>query len=432
MTTPSTVLIVDDEKGIRAGLETALARSGYRSIPCASLAEARAVLARREGLDCALVDIRLGDGSGLELLPELRAFGDVPVIVATAYDDGERTIEAMRDGAFDYFTKPFDLPRLLAAVERAVKRKAATAASALAIPAAGTTSLVGRSAAMHVLWKTLGRAASSRAHVLVRGEGGTGKSLVARAIYDFSAPVRRDDDHTVHAVRTLRLGASTDVAQLDAEVSEARAGETVILSGLGDMGAAPSARLAEWLRGAPPVRVIGVVTIPHLEAQAREILAPDLYCQLAILEIVVPPLRERRSDIPLLVSHALSETRARAITEEAMATLVRHDWPGNVRELFLAVRRAAEMCGGEVIDEGDLPQELSAMPPPSQEVGGQYLGLPLREAVARLERDLLVQALRKAEGNRTLAAKMLGIPRPQLYAKLDEHGLSRESGTNRR
>src|SRR5262249_42604155 len=125
----------------------------------------------------------------------------------------------------------------------------------------------------------------------------------------------------------------------------------------------------------------------------------------------------------------LASTRARAVSEDAMAALVRHDWPGNVRELFLVVRRAAEMCSGEVIDVHDLPPELASSPSSSPDRVNPYLGLPLREALARLERELLVAALRKAEGNRAAAARILGIPRPQLYAKLDEHGLTDRRST---
>ena len=410
----TTILIVDDEKWIRAGLSTVLARASHRVVVAQSLAEARARLAEASSFDCALVDIRLKDGSGLELLRELRSgkHRDLPVIVATAYDDGERTIEAMRDGAFDYLTKPFDLPRLVATVERAIKQRRA-AASTASIPVEGNA-LVGRSAAMHAVWKTMGLAAGSRAPVLVKGEAGAGKELVARGIHEFSSGGSAP-------LSTLRLHASTDVAELRDALAAARAGGTLILDGVGELSEAAQGHLGAWLSEAPPVRVIAQVRLAHGVTEVP--LLAELYYQLAVIEIVVPPLRERRSDVPLLVSRAIVDTRARAITEEAMAALVRHDWPGNVRELFLTIRRAAEMCRGEVIDSADLPPEL-ASPATMTEPAGRYLGLPLREALARLERDLLSAALRRAEGNRTAAAKILGIPRPQLYAKLEEHGLS--------
>lgn len=410
----STILIVDDEKGIRAGLSTAIARVGHRAVVAGSLAEARARLAETPTLDCALVDIRLKDGNGLELLRELRAgrHRDVPVIMATAYDDSERTIEAMRDGAFDYLTKPFDLPRLVATVERAIKQRRASEAAIE--PTVESAPLVGRSAAMHAVWKAIGRAAGSDAPVLVKGEAGAGKELVARAIHDYSPRATAE-------ISAVRFDPGADAAEVRRALEGAGAGATLLLDGAGELSPAAQAYLSTWLTEAPKGRVIAMVRLPHGAPEVP--LLPELYYQLAVIEIAVPPLRERRSDVPLLVSRALLGTRARAISEEAMAALVAHDWPGNVRELFLTIRRAAEMCRGEVIGAEDLPPEL-ASPAAAVEPTNQYLGLPLREALARLERDLLSAALRRAEGNRTAAAKLLGIPRPQLYAKLEEHGLS--------
>jgi DNA-binding NtrC family response regulator len=410
----STILIVDDEKGIRAGLSTAIARVGHRAVVAASLAEARARLAEEGSFDCALVDIRLKDGSGLELLRELRAgrHRDLPVIVATAYDDSERTIEAMRDGAFDYLTKPFDLPRLVATVERAIKQRRAPVAAA-PLPAESMP-LVGRSAAMHAVWKTIGRAAGSHAPVLVKGEAGVGKELVARAIHEYSPRAEAP-------LSAVRFDASTELSELRCALADTRAGGTLLVDGAGELSPAGQGCFGAWLAETPPVRVIALVRLAHGSSEVP--LLPELYYQLAVIEIAVPPLRERRSDVPLLVSRAIVGTRARAISEEAMAALLRHDWPGNVSELFLTIRRAAEMCRGEVIDADDLPPEL-ATPATAAEPANLYLGLPLREALARLERDLLSSALRRAEGNRTVAAKLLGIPRPQLYAKLEEHGLS--------
>jgi DNA-binding NtrC family response regulator len=150
-------------------------------------------------------------------------------------------------------------------------------------------------------------------------------------------------------------------------------------------------------------------------------LREDLYYRLAVIEIDVPPLRARRSDIPLLVARALLGSPARAVSEEAMARLLTYGWPGNVRELFHSVERAAVLAGGEIIDVDDLGDVLRATP--TGGAGESYDGLPLREALAQLERRLIQQALQRTGGNRSEAARQLGISRPQLYAKLDEHGL---------
>src|SRR6185295_15130699 len=187
----SAVLIVEDEPGLREGLASAVGTLGHRVLEAAGIAEARARLVERP--DCVLLDIRLKDGDGLDFLKELREGEqrDVPVIVATAYGDSERTIRAMRDGAFDYLTKPFDLPALRATIERALKQRALSRAVApadgdrgtAALTAAAAGDLVGTSAAMLAVWKLIGRAASSPAPVLITGETGTGKERVARAIH---------------------------------------------------------------------------------------------------------------------------------------------------------------------------------------------------------------------------------------------------------
>ncbi|MEO5730253.1 MAG: response regulator, partial [Byssovorax sp.] len=228
---------------------------GHHTLAAPGLAEARALVAS-ETIDCMLLDIRLKDGSGLDLLRELRR-GDhreIPVIVATAYGDSERTIRAMRDGAFDYLTKPFDLPRLVATVERAIKQRRASEATAP--PPVESTPLVGRSAAMHAVWKTMGLAAGSRAPVLVKGEAGAGKELVARGIHEFSSGGSAP-------LSAVRLHASTDVTELRDALAAARAGGTLILDGVGELSEAAQGYLGAWLSEAPPVRVIAQVRLAH-------------------------------------------------------------------------------------------------------------------------------------------------------------------------
>jgi DNA-binding NtrC family response regulator len=155
-------------------------------------------------------------------------------------------------------------------------------------------------------------------------------------------------------------------------------------------------------------------------------LREELYYRLAVIEIELPPLRARRSDIPLLVAHALRGKRARAVSEAAMQRLSESPWPGNVRELFHVLERAAVLCGSEVIDVGDLPESLRAPEHPAAAADGDDLSL--HGAVARLEKELIQKALERAKGNRSAAARLLGIGRPQLYAKLEEHGLGGPRG----
>jgi two-component system response regulator AtoC len=450
------ILVVEDDDGLREGLCSVVRSLGFAPIGAAGLAEARQAV-RDHAFDCVLLDIRLRDGDGLDFLRELRRHGqhaDLPVIVATAYGDSERTIRAMRDGAFDYVTKPFDLPRLRAIVERAVKNRDLSRALPQVPPVdtgePAPAGLVGTSMAMLGIWKLIGRAAASTAPVLITGETGTGKELVARAIHDYS-PVGGGPFVAVNVAALPpslieselfghEKGAFTGAIARRSGRFELAAGGTLFLDEIGDLEPNLQTKLLRVLQSGSFERVGGtealtnsarILTATNKPVKPRHgdgsgapagVLREDLYYRLAVIEIDVPPLRARRSDIPLLVARALEGSPARAVSEEAMAHLLAYGWPGNVRELFHSVQRAAVLCGGEIIDVDDLADVLRAAPAPSGDAE-DYRDLPLRDAVAQLERRLIEAALRRADGNRSEAARQLGISRPQLYAKLDEYGL---------
>jgi DNA-binding NtrC family response regulator len=449
--TASTVLIVEDEPGLRQGLCDVVTAMGLSAIAASGVGEGRRSF-EQHAIDCVLLDIRLRDGDGLDFLRELRAGSarDVPVIVATAYGDSERTIRAMRDGAFDYLTKPFDLPLLRTTVLRATKQRALSRAAATPVPAgagAGAAEpalgdLIGTSAAMLAVWKLIGRAAASAAPVLITGETGTGKELVARAIHAYSA--RSGDPFVAINLSALpptlieselfghERGAFTGATARRSGRFESAGDGTLFLDEIGDLDPALQSKLLrgvqegtfervggnELLRSR--ARVIAATNRPVRPGTPGATLREDLYYRLAVIEIEVPPLRARRSDIPQLVSHALRGTPARAVSEEAMADLSGYGWPGNVRELFHVLQRAAVLCGGEVVDAVDLPE-------PSPVAGGGGPAddddLSLHAAVGRLEKRLISRALERAKGNRSAAARLLGIGRPLLYAKIEEHHL---------
>lgn len=431
----SVVLIVEDERGLREGLGRAVEKSGHDALLASSIAEAKVALGGGR-VDCILLDIRLRDGDGLTLLRELRRGPrkDVPVIVATAYGDSERTIEAMRDGAFEYLTKPFDLPQLLATVDRAVKQVALARAPRDPAPTAQGP-LVGTSAAMLHVWKVIGRAAAATTPVLVIGEPGTGKELVARAVHDYSPRAKEP----FVAVSPSALPAATLEGELfgderNAGAAVRRAGRgTLFLDEVGALDPQLQSKLLHLLPDAeaprsgarPPLaaRIVAATHGPARPGQPGATLREDLYYRLAVIEIEIPPLRERRSDIPLLVAHALIDTPSRAVSEEAMAQLLAYSWPGNVRELFHVIHRAAVMCGGEVIDLADLAEAVRA-PKSATSATDAYEALPLREALAALERRMILRALAAAGGNRAEAARRLRIARQQLYAKMEEHGIA--------
>ncbi len=447
----ATVLVVDDERGIREGLSRALTAHGHRAKTAATLAEARVALTA--DVDCVLLDLRLTDGDGMGFLKTLRDAGnEVPVIVATAYGDSARTIEAMRIGAFDYVTKPFDLPGLLETVDRAVRQRSLAQATPRVSeePAAPPGTLIGTSAAMLAVWKLIGRAAATDAPVLITGETGTGKELVARNVHLLSrrasAPFvggepRRAAARSCWIERALRAREGRvhrrGAAQAPGRFELAEGG-TLFLDEIGDLDLPLQTRLLRVMQeqgyervGGPEtlradVRIVAATHKPVRPGLPGATLREDLYYRLAVIELELPPLRARRSDIPLLVQHALATTRARAVSEEAMTLLQRYAWPGNVRELLHTVQRAAAVSAAEVIDAPDLPAALrEASGPRESEAGaaGAYESMPLREALASLEKHLITRALEKAGGNRAEAARILGIARPQLYVKLEEHGL---------
>jgi DNA-binding NtrC family response regulator len=448
------VLVVEDEAGLRQGLVAAVESLSFTAVAAASLAEARRLVAD-EPIDCVLLDIRLRDGDGLDFLRELRRGGhrDVPVIVATAYGDSERTIAAMRDGAFDYLTKPFNFPLLLATVERAVKQRALsqTIISPPPPPSQGH-GLVGTSTAMLAIWKLIGRAAASEAPVLITGETGTGKELIAKAIHDYSARAKEPFSPVNLAALPPTLieselfghekGAFTGAAARRAGRFELAASGTLFLDEIGDLEPVLQTKLLRVLqdgsyervggseRLANRARVVSATNKPVRPSEPGCVLREDLYYRLAVVELEVPPLRARKSDIPLLVAHALLGTPARAVSEEAMALLLAYRWPGNVRELIHVLQRAALLSGSEVIDVPNLPETVreEARRSPTPQLGARDEDKPLREAVAELEKRMILAALERAHGNRSEAARKLGIARPQLYAKMEEHGIGRGHG----
>jgi DNA-binding NtrC family response regulator len=446
----SRVLIVEDEAGLRDGLVAAIGRLGQQAVPAAGLGEARKVLAAGP-VDCILLDLRLKDGNGLDLLREVRTgpHRETPVIVATAYGDSERTIAAMRDGAFEYLTKPFNLPQLLETVERALKQHDL----ARDLPDEGTEppasarareQLIGTSTAMLAIWKLIGRAAASDAPVLITGETGTGKELVARAVHRFSprAPAAFVPVNLAALPPTLieselfghEKGSFTGaVARRQGRFEQADGG-TLFLDEIGDLDAALQTKLLRVLQDgsyervgsaeqlASRARVVSATNKPVRPGAAGCVLREDLYYRLAVIEIEVPPLRARKSDIPLLVARALDGTSSRAVSEDAMAALLNYGWPGNVRELVHVLERAAALSGSEVIDLADLPPQVRVSEGPARVAPGDE-EVPLRDAVAALEKRMIVRALERTGNNRAEAARRLGIARTQLYAKMEEHGI---------
>jgi two-component system response regulator AtoC len=444
MTKTHHVLIIDDDKTVRNALAGALEQSGYRTTTADGLESARRCLGEA-AFDAVLLDIRLRDGDGLEFLESLKVERPhVPIIMATAYGDSDRTIRAMKAGAFEYVTKPFDFDALLSTVARAVHSPPlARVASAGPDP-----SFVGSSPAMLEVWKAIGRAAASPTTVLITGESGVGKELVARALHAHGTRRGPFIAVNVAALPTALVeselfghekGAFTGATQRREGRFELASGGTLFLDEIGDLDSALQTKLLRVLEDGGFERVGGATRIVSdariLAATSRPVtpgspgatLREDLYYRLGVVHIEVPPLRQRRQDIPMLVETFLHRAPGprRAISAAAMQMLERHSWPGNVRQLRHAVENACVMSNADVLDCQDFGLPIESSDRPSSAPSSDD-NLNLRQHLERVERALIVKALAVAGGNRAQAARLLGIRRALLYARILQLGLHGE------
>lgn len=428
----ATVLIVDDDAALREGLAEALGDLGHRVEEAGDGAAALQRLAG-PGIDAVLLDVRMPGMDGLEVLRRIRALPAPPAVaVLTAVPTAANTIEAMRLGAVDHLAKPVGradlaalLPRLLQAAEPAREAPPETARDG---------DMVGASAALREVQKAIGMLADSDATVLVTGETGTGKEVVARALHRHgrrapgpfvavncaAIPAELLESLLFGHVRGAFTGAVADRA---GSFREADRG-TLFLDEVGDMAPAMQAKLLRALQervvtpvGGRPVAVdVRVVAATHRdlpravrEGQFRE----DLYYRIGVVPLHLPALRERLADIVPLAEHFLALAGGKRLSAEAAARLIAHPWPGNVRELRNAMERVAAMVRRPVVAAADLD---FLAPPPGRE--DDWLAGDLPAALARVEAEMIRRALEAAGGNRAEAARRLGIHRQLLHAKL--------------
>jgi two-component system response regulator AtoC len=484
------ILIADDEINIRRVLEAILKRDGYEVVTAANGVEALAGMNR--GVHTVITDFKMPGLDGMGLLRKLSVdYPDVPVVMITAHGSVENAVEAVKLGAFDYIEKPFDQEQIRQVVDKAMRTHALSRRDARAEKpdGRGRFRLIGSAPAIRQVYGVIEKVADTPSTVLITGESGTGKELIARALHEYS--VRRTGPfipiNCAAIPKTLmeselfgyEKGAFTGAVGAKPGRFELAHGGTLFLDEIGEIPVEMQVKLLRVLQESEFERVGGIKTIKvdvrlvaatnrdlHAEVAAQA-FREDLYYRLNVVPIQLPPLRDRKEDIPLLVEHFIgkfNERLRKAITgiePEGVALLVTYPWPGNIRELENVIERTMLFCEGPTIRATDLPGDLlgslatptapsaPTMAPPSQPgqpalpderapgsvpiASSPSLPLPpeavssLKEAVKaeteRVERGLIQRALDETSGNVTQAARKLKISRKSLQTKMKELGL---------
>jgi DNA-binding NtrC family response regulator len=447
------VLLVDDDESFRRVQEYQLDQAGFR-VTSAGDGEA-ALEAFREGLhDLVVSDVRMPGLDGLELLARVRAISpDTPVVMVTAQGTIETAVEAMKHGAFEFLTKPFPGEKLRLTLDRAREfarlRRENRELRREVEGRFAFENLIGSAPPMKALFESMQLAAPTASTVLIVGETGTGKELVARAIH-YNSPRKEGPFVTVNCgaiPETLmeaelfgyRRGAFTGADSDRKGKFETADGGTLFLDEVGEIPLALQPKILRVLQSGEvdrlgsdrPVRVdVRIVAATHRDLErlvADGKFREDLYYRLAVIPLVVPPLRDRRDDIPLLADHLLRRMEAKTgrsglrIPPEAFALFDRYPWPGNVRELENAIERLVVLSRDDQLAVQGLPEKIRGL---GGAEGGTGIKLPPQGLrLDELERDLIVQALERSGGNRTKAAKELGLTRNTLLYRMQKHGL---------
>lgn len=446
------LLIVDDERKMAVVLQAAFEEDGYNADIAQSGEDALARF-RQNPVPLVITDLRMPDMSGIEVLEAVKKLRpDTEVILITAYATAQTAVEAMKKGAYDYVIKPFNLEELKLKVRRVFERRALELRNRqLEIELRDRFSIdnmVGGSGVMQEVYRMIHKVAPSDATVLILGESGTGKELVARAIHNLSP--RRDEPFVAVNCAAFpenlleselfgyEKGAFTGADRRKLGHFELAGGGTIFLDEIAEMSPAIQVKLLRVLQNRQFMRLGGTELIPM---RARVITATnrvleeeiragrfreDLYYRINVFPISLPPLRRRPEDIPELVEHFLQKYKPGAkITPEALACLQRYHWPGNVRELENVIERAIIMAGDRPIMPEDLPvhvQQAAGQSTSKSGLSGLFEipdeGIKLEE----VERRLLEAAIQKAGGNKTRAARLLGITRRRLYSMLERFG----------
>jgi two-component system response regulator AtoC len=459
------VLIVDDEPNLRKILSAQLARDGY-DVMIAEDGEQGLSMLREHHIDMVITDLKMPKVDGMTLLKEaLREDPDLPVVMITAHGTVDTAVEALKSGAFDYLTKPFDKDEVRQIVAKALKTKELSGAEASATRGAtgARFGIIGGSPGITELYNVLERVADTPTTVLITGESGTGKELVARALHDHSS--RKDKPFIKVNCAAIpkelieselfgyERGAFTGAVSSKPGRFELANGGTLFLDEIGEIPVEMQVKLLRALQESEFERVGGIKTmrvdvrlVAATNRDLKKLIAAgafreDLFYRLNVVPMRLPALRERATDIPILVEHFLTKFNDRlrkhvtGVEPDAMEVLMNYSWPGNIRELENVVERAVLFCDAQKVRAEDLPPEVRGGPavpisiPPTEAnleaalAGEGGLKEHVKVAMSKLERELVSRALGQTNGNVTHAARLLKISRKGLQLKMKELGL---------
>jgi len=453
------VLVIDDEANLRKVLAALLRRDGF-DVTVAADGEQGLAEFHKNGADIVVTDLVMPKAGGMEVLRAVNAANpDVPVIIITAHGTVDSAVEAIKAGAFDYVTKPFDQSELSAAIAKAAKAHVVAQRSVRA-DAKARAAIIGESPQLQEAFKIIDKVADTPATVLITGESGTGKELIASALHGASS--RRDKPFIKincaaipHNLLESELfgyerGAFTGAVTSKPGRFELADGGTLFLDEIGEIPVEMQVKLLRALQEGEFERVGGIKTtrvdVRLIAATNRDLqeeieagrFRKDLYYRLAVVPLALPALRERRGDIPMLAAHFLEKynrklnKKIEGITDDALALLQAYHWPGNIRELENLIERVLLLADGPLITARDLPEPVrqATTPPPAApaapaEPAPSEGGLKdiVRMKAAELEKDLISKALEETGGNVTRAARLLQISRKSLQTKMKEFGL---------
>lgn len=456
------VLIVDEDPAVRSACCEIASSRGHVPFGIDNLTEARNLL-RGNSIDILIIDLKSPGGDGLELLEEVKLLHpEIAVVVMTAHATVTSAVEAMRTGANDYLTKPFEVDDLAAVLDRAAERRSLDTSNRRLRESLrsqqGLGNLIGASPEMEKIYRILSKVAQTAHPVLILGESGTGKELIARSIHSNGPNASRpflpvDCGSLVPTLVESELfgyvkGAFTGATRNKEGLLASADGGTVFLDEIGEMPLDLQAKLLRALQE-KEIRPVGAthrvpINVRILAATNRDLAAmveqgrfrKDLYYRLNVVALRIPPLRDRREDIPLLATHFLSRMNKNGghkytLADDALRTMQEYAWPGNVRELENSIERACALTTGPVLRLGDLPTQLQDFRLHSRQAEKSSGGPVATEVtpLADLERQAILDTLRQLKGDKLTTARLLGIGKTTLYRKLKEYGITESAAS---